>query len=508
MLIEMHAHTSRHSSCSLLDPVILVKNVIKKGLQGLVITEHHYLWPDDELNELRILSEAPEHFVLLSAQEVETDLGHIVVVGADKTIAEKIALSKLREYFPETAMIWVHPFRNDAKPDKEKLLCGFLDAIEIFNGNQTLMENYNGLKSWHKHRYTAVSGSDSHSDKMIGIFPTHFDHLVFSIDQLVGEIRNGRCRPFFKEIPKSGSNIVVNEISFGTKGEDETRNRIILKKVTERKKWVRVCKSARIVKTLYSKGFNNNVFRVPDVLVIDEEEKLVIEEGQRGRSLFELLLHIKPLTGKKYFRMAARWLAKLHLMSLSIENKDKTFNRENKRFTSYRKAFEKSHSPFMSAASGLIRFIEEKEKKIFDSNEIPFVLNHGDYHPKNIIIGQDHMQDICTLFVSVIDFDNSMSFPKSFDVGYFLAQFKNQFLHNPFIGNTYSDDVFLEAYIESITKAHKLEDDFMDFVDFFKLRANMSIAAHLIKVGKGTDLQMKEIIDNSKKIAEKICLNI
>ena len=100
MLIEMHAHTSKHSPCSLLDPVTLVKKVLKKGLQGLVITEHHYLWPEGELNELRIKAEIPDHFVLLSAQEVETDFGHIMVFGLDKTITEKTAVSTLREQHP------------------------------------------------------------------------------------------------------------------------------------------------------------------------------------------------------------------------------------------------------------------------------------------------------------------------------------------------------------------------------------------------------------------------
>ena len=395
----------------------------------------------------------------------------------------------------------MHPFRNGSKPREERLLCDQLDGVEIINGNQTIMENYLGIVSWHKHRFTAVSGSDSHDENMVGIYPAHFDHPVHTIGDVMREIKAGRCRPFLKEIPKSGSNIIVNEISFGTKGADETRNRIILKKVNDRKKWSRVMESAMLMKDLHVHGFSKRAYRVPDILTVDVGERLIIEEGQRGRTLFELLLHVKPFTGKKYYRMAAKWLAKLHLTEQKNFNRSDTAKREHKRLSSYRHAFEKVNSPFLDTALQLIDFVELQEKTLLNRTPMYSVLNHGDYHPKNIIIGQDHMQDISTLFISVIDFNSTIFFHPAFDVGCFLSQFRSQFAHNPFISDTYSEEIFISTYKEAWNKEKNISSDFDKLVNFFKIRANLSIASYLIKVGKGTDPQMRSILEQSERIA-------
>ena len=59
MLIEMHCHTREHSSCSRVSALELVQQVFAKGLQGLVLTDHHYLWPRDELAALCREAEVP-----------------------------------------------------------------------------------------------------------------------------------------------------------------------------------------------------------------------------------------------------------------------------------------------------------------------------------------------------------------------------------------------------------------------------------------------------------------
>jgi len=42
MLLEVHAHTARHSPCSNAEPVALVKRIIEKGLQAFVSYITHY----------------------------------------------------------------------------------------------------------------------------------------------------------------------------------------------------------------------------------------------------------------------------------------------------------------------------------------------------------------------------------------------------------------------------------------------------------------------------------
>lgn len=494
MLLELHAHSSRHSPCSQIDPLYLTQQVKKKGLQGVIFTEHHYLWADDEIISLKTEAELGDNFLILAGQEVETDCGHILVFGADKSIEGEMSLKDLRKLFPEAALIWAHPFRYGKIPDREELLNPLLDAVEIFGMNQSVKENYVGLKSWHRYKFTAISGSDTHAEGMAGVFPTQFDHPVTTMAEIVTEIKNSRCRPFLKEIPRAGTNIIVTEITIGTKGEDESRNRMILKEVSDEKKWKRTRESVNILETLHKNGFGGGTFRVPRIIDINDKENTIIEEGQRGRSLFELLVHVNPSVGIKYFELSAKWLAKLHNMGLKIGNIKDGLEKEIKRFEHYRQAFIKSHSPYVEKIEPLIDFVREKEEEIYKNNRGLLIQSHGDFHPKNIIIGQDRMHDISTLFISVIDFDNSALLPCAFDIGYFLSQFQSQFYRFPQIINNYKESDFIASYLQD---AKYVSGDFENQAGLFKIRANLSIASYLIKVGKGQGPEMDAVVSRS-----------
>ena len=53
LIIDLHLHTRRHSACSIIDESRLIDRAVKAGLDGLVITEHHYQWTPEELAALR-----------------------------------------------------------------------------------------------------------------------------------------------------------------------------------------------------------------------------------------------------------------------------------------------------------------------------------------------------------------------------------------------------------------------------------------------------------------------
>ena len=502
MLLEIHCHTSAHSKCSQVDPVTLVKQVVKKQLQGVIITEHHYLWPEDELLRLRREAEVNDSFLILSGQEVETDMGHVVAFGAGSSIEKPLSLDELRRAFPEAALVWAHPFRSGKIPSDKAFCDARLDAIEIFSSNHTPKENYLGLAMWHKHKFTAVSGTDTHAKVTAGILPTQFDHPVKNMTDLADEIKNGRCKPFFKEIPKSGSNIVVTEITLGTKGEDEMRDRIILKEFSDEKKWEKMRGTLEVTKSIYEKDFASGLYRVPKILYVNDGEKMVIEEGQRGKSLFELIDNVSAAAGAEYFRMAARWLARLHNAGCRTGAAREAHDREKKRMKGYLKSFSETKSPYLEDAKKLIDLVDAGEDRVFSAQAERLVLCHGDYHPKNIIIGQDKTHDISTLFISVIDFGSVISAPRAFDVGYFLAQFRSQFRANDRILNAYSDDDFVSAYLADCAGVEK--EAFRGEVRFFEMRANLSIASFLIKVGKGTSPEMGDVMSRSMAAASEL----
>ena len=501
MLLEIHAHTNRHSKCSILDPVTLVRKIVKKGLQGLIITEHHYLWSDEELARLREEAGVEKWFVLLAGQEVETDIGHVLVYGARASITKKTGLKTLRKLFPEAALVWAHPFRNGETPSRAVLASPLLDGIEIFSLNHSAKENYAGLKSWHELKFTALSGSDAHSEGNAGVLPTQFDHAAKSIGDAAAEIRGGRVRPFFKEIPKSGSDLTVTEITMGTKGDDELRQRIIVKTLSNEKKWEKTKQSAELLRSIYNNGFSGPVFRVPKVIDINENEKTLIEEGQRGKNLYDSLLSVGTASGRTYFEYAAQWIAKFHSLKLRHKSAEGIPAGEKKKFLSYAKNLRNTGNSRLIPALKLIEYVEKAEEELYRSKSGSFVLNHGDYHPKNIIIGHERMNDPETLYISVIDFASSSDFPPAFDVGYFLAQFAAQFSDHPDILERYDERSFLNAYSSG---PKGVTDGFLKEVNIFKIRANLSIANYLIRVGKGESPELYKLIEKSSSLMKDL----
>ena len=231
MILEMHCHTVEHSKCSYVEAADLVQQNFDNGLQGTVLTDHHYLWTSKEILELRKKVAVPDYYLIFSGQEVGTpEIGDVLVYGATRSIARGTPFEDIRREFPQAALVWAHPFRNEKLPKEEELLLESLDAIEIFSSNHTVLESHRALVCWHRHRFTAIAGTDVHALSYAGAYPTVFDHPVTSIDDLAQEIRAGRCRPYFKEIPRSGTtNTKVIELVIGIKRGQKEREKIMIK---------------------------------------------------------------------------------------------------------------------------------------------------------------------------------------------------------------------------------------------------------------------------------------
>ena len=196
MLIEIHTHTSEHSSCGRISAVQLVSFLMKQGIEGVVLTDHHYLWTDKELALLKEQNGIPETFLLLSGQEVTTsDFGDVLVYGASESVRQGISLNALRNRFPDAAIIWAHPYRGMCRPTALQLMDASFDAIEILNAHQSDYGNAAGLLDWKDWGFTATGGSDIHSDHLTSLYPTKFDDTIHNIAELVSAIKNGSLRP-------------------------------------------------------------------------------------------------------------------------------------------------------------------------------------------------------------------------------------------------------------------------------------------------------------------------
>ncbi|NVN92462.1 MAG: phosphotransferase, partial [Desulfuromonadales bacterium] len=405
------------------------------------------------------------------------------------------SLSGTRAVWLQAALVWAHPYRNGRLPVDEQLLNPDLDGVEIFTSNHSVAENSRALFDWHRLRFIAMAGTDTHGSQYAGTYPTIFDHPLRTIQELASELRLGRCRPFFKEIPHSGANSQVTEVIIGAKGEKETRERIIIRSITSPRKWKSAERAATIMAALADSSFSEKRFRVPLPIGIDVERMTLIEQGVRGKSLFDKILAASPEDGRTYLELTARWLGRLHAARLAVTPAAEFAEREPDRLEHYLSRFTAIDHGHTERAQGIRDAILVGEQQLFDSSS-ELVQGHGDFHPKNVIIGQDNQENRETLFAAAIDFESSLMLPPAFDVGTFLAQFRNQFFSFPEILARLPEDIFLDAYA---AEAGPLSRDFIGQVELFRGRTNLSIASYLIKVGMGESEDLWRVLVEAER---------
>ncbi|VTS03567.1 PHP domain-containing protein [Tuwongella immobilis] len=198
MKFDLHLHTSRHSPDSIMHPHELVRRAVEVGLDGIVITEHDYQWPDDELEELRAL--APE-LVILSGIEVSGRDGDLLVYGA--TDATKLRrgmywVDLCREAHAQgAATIAAHPNRWGQQFEGIYLSKHpELDGIEMLSNNMDddLRRRAKDLRERYP-QFACLGNSDGHEPEVVGIGFTEFQIPIRNNADLVRAIQGRFCEP-------------------------------------------------------------------------------------------------------------------------------------------------------------------------------------------------------------------------------------------------------------------------------------------------------------------------
>jgi thiamine kinase-like enzyme len=425
----------------------------------------------------------PGYYLILSGQEVTTpELGDVLVYGAEVAFEKGTRLAGIRNRFPDAAIVWAHPYRHENIPTRDDLFHPLIDGIEIFSSNHTFAESTRGLRSWHDLKFTAIAGTDTHALSYTGLYPTILDHPIATVNELSLEIRAGRCRPFFKEIPRAGSSATqVTEINVGTGHHGDIRERYVIKKHRDLTAWRHAAGRSLVMEEIRRHGFEGGRFRVPKPLGDDQESLTIFEEGIRGKTLFDALVESDPREAGKHLEMAAEWLARLHNCRLQIVPPEAFFLDEKRRLKLYLSAFYRTGHRLTRKAQEIMDMVVEFERTTYGRDPGRLVQGHGDFHPKNIFIGQDSA-DSTSRFIAAIDFGSSYTMPPAFDVGTFLAQFRNQFYERQEVRDIVSENVFLQKYLN---EARRLDSDFLRQVEVFRARTSLSIGYYLIKLKLG-----------------------
>jgi predicted metal-dependent phosphoesterase TrpH len=180
-----------------MDPLVMLRRARSLGLDGLVITEHDWLWTEPELDELR--KQAPD-LVILSGIEVSAREGHFLSYGVTNPFAvpRGIPVADLcREVHRQGGVVvGAHPFRfgqrfddilQRDKPD--------LDGLEMMSSNMDPECRRRAHEVQSRLGVAQLGNSDAHHEETLGYCFTHFAADIAGMNDLVDAIRQRRTTP-------------------------------------------------------------------------------------------------------------------------------------------------------------------------------------------------------------------------------------------------------------------------------------------------------------------------
>ena len=201
LTFDIHLHTSRYSRDSKLDPEKLVQQAVRTGLDGVVITEHHHVWNDEELQELVTQSDEPG-FILLAGFEYTSSQGDILIYV--------LTLDQCREFVPGrppeeavqrardygAACVAAHPTRAGLGFD-DRISRLDLDALEVASVNLKAHEQRLAHSLAQALDRPVTASSDAHRLDDVGRYATEFPDIIRTLPELVAALRGGR----FQAVP-------------------------------------------------------------------------------------------------------------------------------------------------------------------------------------------------------------------------------------------------------------------------------------------------------------------
>lgn len=203
MIVDLHVHTNRSSRCSALSPEDLISFAMDLGLDGVGVTEHY-----THRGAQIVYDMAHEHaLVVFRGVEVYTPEGDMLVYGCSSPVEADMDFEKLYDMVKSeggvilaahpTRGFWGHHRKYKGHTSDEILVR--LDAMETHNGGCKPDLNDLAVEKAGSLGMVSVGGSDAHINHAVGKCLTVFERDFTTEEELVEEIRAGRCRGAYLE---------------------------------------------------------------------------------------------------------------------------------------------------------------------------------------------------------------------------------------------------------------------------------------------------------------------
>ncbi len=199
MKIDLHCHTAEHSHCSKVYAEDLLRKSCKRGLDGIVITDHHHLLTVAEWSRLQLAVPGIKIFrgvEICVPRPDKCDCEDIVVV-TDEPCNEIMSLDpkdigRVAEFAERTGALTIlaHPFRYHSELAFD-LDVFRPDAVEIASLNTEPTHHERVLELAAESGMRPVACSDAHSLRDAAMFCIELDSPVETTAELASAVRSG-----------------------------------------------------------------------------------------------------------------------------------------------------------------------------------------------------------------------------------------------------------------------------------------------------------------------------
>ena len=163
---DLHIHSS-YSSEGLMDTKTLIKVAIRRGLNGIAITDHNTI-----KGGLKAKEYETKNFKVIIGSEIMTNKGEVIGLCLSEEIRSKDMIEVISEIKAQNGIVVIpHPFdkmrQSALHPTDEEV--HLIDCIEGFN-SRCIFQKYNekAIEYANKYRLPIVAGSDAHFANEIG----------------------------------------------------------------------------------------------------------------------------------------------------------------------------------------------------------------------------------------------------------------------------------------------------------------------------------------------------
>jgi predicted metal-dependent phosphoesterase TrpH len=166
MKYDLHIH-SKYSSDGMLEPEKIVKISLKRGLDGVAITDHNTI-----KGGIAAKKYETTNFNVIIGSEINTERGEIIGLFLSDEIKSRIFLEAVSEIRDQGGIVIVpHPFDDMRHSALHPNDCDakYIDAVEILN-SRCVLKRYNTSAEEFaiKNRLPVTAGSDAHFSNEIG----------------------------------------------------------------------------------------------------------------------------------------------------------------------------------------------------------------------------------------------------------------------------------------------------------------------------------------------------